>query len=78
MIKRFVIFLVLFITFSVLAVQADEWDNFSDVDRMWDGQKAVTNQEFEVWDLLPRNVLKDSEGDVFVIDAEIRLCENKP
>ena len=30
-----------------------------------------TNQEFEVWDLLPRNVLKDSEGDIFVIDAEI-------
>ena len=37
-----------------------------------------TNQEFEVWDLLPRNVLKDSEGDVFVIDAEIKLWENKP
>ena len=37
-----------------------------------------TNQEFEVWDLLPRNVLKDSEGDIFVIDAEIKLCQNKP
>ena len=32
-----------------------------------------TNQEFEVWDLLPRNVLKDSEGDIFVIDAEISV-----
>jgi hypothetical protein len=37
-----------------------------------------TDQEFEVWDLLPRNVLKDSEGDIFVIDAEIKLCQNKP
>ena len=32
-----------------------------------------TNGEFDVWDLLPRNVLKDSEGDIFVIDAEIKL-----
>ena len=32
-----------------------------------------TNGEFEVWDLLPRNVLKDSEGDIFVIDAEIKV-----
>lgn len=32
-----------------------------------------TNDELEVWDLLPRNVLKDDEGDIFVIDAEIKL-----
>ena len=32
-----------------------------------------TNGEFEIWDLLPRNVLKDNEGDIFVIDAEIKL-----
>ena len=32
-----------------------------------------TNGEFEVWDLFPRNVLKDSEGDIFVIDAEIKV-----
>lgn len=31
-----------------------------------------TNGEFEVWDILPRNVLVDDEGDVFVVDAEIR------
>jgi len=30
------------------------------------------NSEYEVWDLLPRNVLVDSEGDVFVVDAEIK------
>lgn len=32
-----------------------------------------TNDELEVWDLLPRNVLNDNEGDIFFIDAEIKL-----
>ena len=32
-----------------------------------------SNGEYEVWDLLPRNVLKDAEGDVFIVDAEIRF-----
>lgn len=31
-----------------------------------------TNGEFEVWDLLPRNVLVDDEGDIYVVDAEIK------
>ena len=31
-----------------------------------------SNAIYEVWDLLPRNVLKDKEGDLFVIDAEIK------
>lgn len=38
-----------------------------------------TNGEYEAWDLLPRNVLVDSEGDVFVVDAEIKKvqsCDN--
>lgn len=26
----------------------------------------------EVWDLLPRNVLKDDSGDIFVVDAEVK------
>lgn len=34
--------------------------------------KFVNNQ-FLVWDLFPKNVLKDSTGDIFVIDAEITL-----
>lgn len=38
-----------------------------------DTNGRFTNGEFDVWDLLPRNVLKDSEGDIFVIDAEIKL-----
>ena len=31
------------------------------------------NSIYEVWDLLPRNVLKDTDGDIYVIDAEIKL-----
>jgi len=31
------------------------------------------NNSFVVWDVVPRNVLKDKEGDIFVIDAEIAL-----
>ena len=30
------------------------------------------NADYEVWDLLPRNVLKDNDGDIYVIDAEIK------
>ena len=31
-----------------------------------------TNGEYEAWDLLPRNVLVDEDGDIFVVDAEIK------
>ncbi len=30
------------------------------------------NSQYEVWDVVPRNVLVDDEGDIFVIDAEIK------
>lgn len=33
------------------------------------------NNEYEVWDVVPRNVLVDDDGDIFVVDAEIkRIC----
>ena len=28
-------------------VFAESWDDFSDLDRAWDGQKSITNKEFE-------------------------------
>jgi len=34
-----------------------------------------SNGEYVVWDLLPRNVLVDKEGDIFVVDAEIKLLQ---
>ena len=36
------------------------------------------NGTYEVWDLLPRNVLVDSEGDIFVVDAEIKHITSSP
>ena len=34
-----------------------------------------TNGEYEAWDLLPRNVLVDDDGDIFVVDAEIKRLQ---
>lgn len=34
---------------------------------------VFSNHEMRVWDVLPRNVLRDHDGDLFVIDAEIAL-----
>ena len=28
-------------------VFAESWDDFSGIDKAWDGQKSITNQEFE-------------------------------
>ena len=36
------------------------------------GVGCFSNGDFLVWDVVPRNVLVDSEGDVFVVDAEIK------
>ena len=33
------------------------------------------NAQYKAWDLVPRNVLKDAEGDIFIIDAEIKIKE---
>lgn len=38
-----------------------------------DGTGKFHNDEFFVSDLLPKNVLRDSTGDIFVIDAEISM-----
>ena len=31
-----------------------------------------SNDVYIVWDVVPRNVLKDVDGDLYVIDAEIK------
>ena len=33
------------------------------------------NADFTVWDLIPRNVLRDCDGDIFGVDAEIKRNE---
>ena len=37
-----------------------------------DGEGRFSNGSFLVWDLIPRNVLVDRDGDIFVVDAEIK------
>ena len=29
------------------------------------------NKDCVIWDIVPRNVLRDKEGDIYVIDAEL-------
>ena len=42
------ILLILLITILVPSCQADDsWDDFSCLDHAWDGQKSITNKEFE-------------------------------
>ena len=35
------------------------------------------NDAYVVWDILPRNVLRDKEGDIYVVDAEIKTLSHK-
>lgn len=36
-----------FLLLSMSACYAESWDDYSGLDRAWDGQKSVTNKEFE-------------------------------
>ena len=37
-----------------------------------ESEGRFSNQDYEVWDLFPRNVLKDLDGDIYIVDAEIK------
>ena len=37
-----------------------------------DGEGRFSNGSYLVWDVIPRNVLIDRDGDIFVVDAEIK------
>lgn len=40
-----------------------------------DTEGCFTNGDYVVWDLVPRNVLIDADGDVYVVDAEIKKTD---
>ena len=40
-----------------------------------DAEGRFTNGDYVVWDLVPRNVLIDADGDVYVVDAEIKKAD---
>lgn len=37
-----------------------------------ENEGRFSNGQYIVWDVVPRNVLVDAEGDIFVVDAEIK------
>ena len=45
--RKNILVLILVLCFCKSNAIADSWDDFSNVDRMWDGQKSITNQQFE-------------------------------
>jgi len=45
--KKFAFTILLVFLFSIPTAFADSWDDFTNIDRAWDGQKTITNQEFE-------------------------------
>lgn len=45
--KHVLLTLLILSLFYPRTANADSWDEFSNVDRMWDGQKSITNQDFE-------------------------------
>ena len=45
--KRTIIFLIAMLILPAQNVFADSWDDYADLDRAWDGQKTITNKEFE-------------------------------
>lgn len=55
---------LILILFLIIAIPAfsEDWDDFGAVERMWDGQKSITNKEFEeVMDALQTNQKQKEE-----------------
>lgn len=44
--KRYLLILIMII-FSVCCAQAESFDEFAGIEHAWDGQKSITNKEFE-------------------------------
>ncbi len=58
----FLISAIVLILSSTSSLNAAEFEDFGDIDRMWDGQESVTNKEFEeVMDALQSNQKKKEE-----------------
>lgn len=45
--KKILTILIIFLLGTVQLCLAEDWDDFSNLDRAWDGQKSITNKEFE-------------------------------
>lgn len=45
--KKFLILILITLILPCFSYADDDWDDFSGIDRAWDGQKSITNKEFE-------------------------------
>lgn len=45
--RKFVLLITVLFLHSSIAFSDDGWDDFSGIDHAWDGQKSITNKEFE-------------------------------
>ena len=57
-------------TLLLPSVEFDYRFLFSEWDRLRLNEGRYTNGTYLVWDVIPRNVLVDADGDMYVIDAE--------
>ena len=46
-------------------------DRYQSLVRPMNNEGRFSNSDYEVWDVVPRNVLRDKDGDMYVVDAEI-------
>ncbi|MFV0587066.1 LPD38 domain-containing protein [Bacteroides reticulotermitis] len=65
-----------FVSKSTFAIPEDINNYMASLGFKKSGEGKYSNEDITISDLYPRNVLKDSEGDIYVIDAEFKK-ENK-
>lgn len=47
MLKKFFTLLLSFSIFSLSVFAAEDWSDYNNIDNAWDGQKSITNKQFE-------------------------------
>lgn len=45
--KVLLIFLTLFLSINLLSYAEEDWSGYDNIDNAWDGQKSITNKQFE-------------------------------
>lgn len=60
--KKIILLVVFIFVFVFNSVLAEDWNGYSDVGNMWEGQKSITNKEFEeVVEALEQNKKKKEQ-----------------
>lgn len=45
--KKFCIFIIFSVLLSLPAIAEEDWSSYNNIDNAWDGQKSITNKQFE-------------------------------